>query len=330
MTLPKAKTRPLQKANNRWLLLMHQLPAKPAYLRVKVWRGLQAIGAIGMKNSMYVLPANEQSRGEFERLLRIIDRGGGDGAICEAEFISGVRDDQIQALFNAARDAEYDDLIKELRGFSKQRGKPKPDESNFASTLAKFRRRLADIERIDFFGTSSRVVAEALLAELEHRSITKIGRTKDQSVVDPAALTGRTWVTRQGIYVDRIACTWLIKRFIDHQASFKFVADKQYQPVPGELRFDMHDGEFTHEGDKCSFEVLRERARIKDPALKAIAEIIHDIDLKDEKFARPETAGISHVIAGICRTQASDEVRMTRGAELFEEVYEQFRRRDKG
>ena len=114
-----------------------------------------------------------------------------------------------------------------------------------------------------------------------------------------AALRDRTWVTRQGVYVDRIASAWLIRRFIDPQARFKFVSGKGYRPQAGELRFDMFEAEFTHEGDKCTFEVLLERGALKDPALRAIAEIIHDIDLKDDKFGRTEVAGIRTLVEGI-------------------------------
>jgi hypothetical protein len=140
-------------------------------------------------------------------------------------------------------------------------------------------------------------------------------------------LTGKSWVTRQDIHVDRIACAWLIKRFVDPKGSLKFVSGKSYAPGPGEYRYDMQDGEFTHEGENCSFETLLVRARIADPALKAIGEIIHDIDLNDGKFGHAETPGIAHVIAGICRTQGSDEARVARGQELFDDIYEQFRRR---
>jgi hypothetical protein len=140
-------------------------------------------------------------------------------------------------------------------------------------------------------------------------------------------MTGKIWVTRRDIHVDRIASAWLIKRFVDPKGSLKFVSGKVHAPQPGEYRYDMQDGEFTHEGDNCSFETLLDRARIADPALKAIGEIIHDIDLNDGKFGHPETSGIAHVIAGICRTQASDEARVARGTELFDDIYEQFRRR---
>ena len=119
----------------------------------------------------------------------------------------------------------------------------------------------------------------------------------------------------------------LIKRFVDPKGSLKFVSGKSYVPGPGEYRYDMQDGEFTHEGDNCSFETILTRARITDPALKAVGEIIHDMDLNDGKFGHPETPGIAHVIAGICQTQGSDEARVARGKELFDDIYEQFRRR---
>jgi hypothetical protein len=317
----------LKTGEGRWLLLLHHLPAKAAYLRVKVWRALQAMGAIRLKHSTYMLPASAPTRRQFEHLLREIDAKGGEGAICEAEFLSGVRDDEIRALFNAAREADYDVLIEALRLSSRSydKGKRKSDPG---PAVQKFRRRLDEIERVDFFSASGRIAAETLLAEVEHRPIKNDGRSKAGGG-DISALQGRTWVTRQGIYVDRIACAWLIGRFIDRRPRFKFVTAKHYEPAPGELRYDMHNGEFTHEGDKCSFEVLLERLPVKDPALKAIAEIIHDIDLKDRKFNRPETAGIAHVIAGICRSQGEDEARMARGRELFDNTYEQFRRADR-
>jgi hypothetical protein len=315
---------------SRWLLLTHQLPEKSAYLRVKIWRSLRAIGAVGLKNSLYVLPAGEQACRDFERILREIDRNGGSGAVLEAELVFGLRDDQVRALFNTARDKDYDALIKELREAGRASAKTR-SKADSAAILPKFRQRLAEIEQIDFFEPSSRVTAEALLAEFEHRSITKKKSSAGhRAPLDPASLSSRTWVTRQGIHVDRIACSWLIRRFIDPEAKFKFVIGRTYEVKPGELRYDMQDGEFTHEGEKCSFEVLIERAEIKDAALEAIAEIIHDIDLKDGKFGRPETAGIAHVIAGICRNQGEDEARMARGKELFDDTYEQFRKKHKG
>ncbi len=309
-----------------WLLLVHQLPAKPAYLRVKIWRQLQSLGAVSLKNSVFVLPASEQARGDFQRLLSEIEHQGGKGLICRAEFVAGLRDDQVRTLFNAARDTAYDAIAKDMRLFTqatRKAGKRKPD---FDTALIKFRQRFSDAARIDYFGAPGRFQAEALLAGLEHSPIARAAGSPKRAAIDFKRISARTWVTRKDIHVDRIACAWLIKRFVDPKGTLKFVSGNDYRPLPGELRFDMRDGEFTHEGEDCSFETILKRAGIANPALRAIGEIIHDIDLKDGKFGRPETAGIAHVIAGICRTHADDEARIARGKELFDDTYEQFRR----
>jgi hypothetical protein len=140
---------------------------------------------------------------------------------------------------------------------------------------------------------------------------------------------GRTWVTRKGIHIDRIACAWLIKHFIDPQAEFKFISGKGYQAGPHELRFDMFEAEFTHEGDHCSFETLLDRFALDDSALDAIAEIVHDIDLKDEKFGRPETAGIDHLVTGLAMAHKEDEPRLERCSAIFADLYAYFRRKSR-
>ena len=132
---------------------------------------------------------------------------------------------------------------------------------------------------------------------------------------------GRTWVTRTGIKVDRMASAWLIRKFIDPKARFKFVSAKGYEPRKGELRFDMFEAEFTHEGDLCTFEVLVQRFGLVDPALLAVAEIVHDIDVKDGKYRREEAAGVAQLIAGIAAAHPSDEERLARGATLFDDLH---------
>ena len=144
---------------------------------------------------------------------------------------------------------------------------------------------------------------------------------------DRTRVRGRTWVTRTGIHIDRMASAWLIRRFIDPSATFKFVPGKGYRPERGELRFDMFEAEFTHEGDKCTFEVLLDRCGLKDAALRAIGEIIHDIDLKDGKFGRTEVAGIRTLMEGIGAATKDDAQRIARGTEVFNDLYEYFRKK---
>ena len=314
-----------------WLLLIHQLPAQPAYLRVKIWRRLQGIGAIPLKNGVHVLPMNEETQEDFEWLLREIRKGGGEAVVCEARLIDGITDQDIRALFDRARDADYAEVVKDAQALRKSlRPRPKPDAlADVRAQVARLRKRLADIVAIDFFGAIGRETAEAAIRNLEARLNEDADvKGKDQSAAKPAeTLRNRTWVTRQGVQVDRIASAWLIKRFIDRGARFKFVPGTGYTPQPGELRFDMFEGEFTHRGDRCTFEVLLDRCALKDAALRAIAEIIHDIDLKDGKFGRTEVAGIRTLIEGIGAATSDDTQRIARGGEVFNDLYEYFRKK---
>ena len=153
----------------RWLLLIHQLPAKPAYLRVKVWRRLQALGAVTVKNSVYALPANEQTQEDFEWLLKEIAEGGGEAMICEARLIDGLCDQEVRSLFNAARDADYDGLAKEARSLAETlAGEIAPAARADARTrLARLKASAQQIVAIDFFGANGRETVDGLLATLE-------------------------------------------------------------------------------------------------------------------------------------------------------------------
>ena len=231
----------------RWLILIPQLPPKPDYLRVKLRRRLQKIGAVSLRNAVYVLPNRDDAIEDFMWLRRELKDDGADAIICTADVIAGATDEEIMTLFGDATDT-----------------------------------------------------AEA-----------------------KSEMHGRTWVTRAGVFIDRIASAWLIRRFIDRAAIFKFVSPKGYRRRESELRFDMFDGEYTHEGDRCTFEVLLDRFSLDDPALHAIGEIVHDIDLKDEKFNRAETAGVQSVITGIAAAHADDSERIAQGAAIFDALYSQ-------
>ncbi|MSP02236.1 MAG: hypothetical protein EXR07_14470 [Acetobacteraceae bacterium] len=295
-------------------------------------------------------------------------------------------------MFNAARDADYDALTKEVRAFGEtleaerpmaarfnsdsrpsprrhgpacpghparhcaETGGPPPIESgeghderengtsiikragitaeraDLRTRLARLKANLAQIVAIDFFGANGREIVDGLIAGLEAQLDEEAAMKQAAAKSTPAAsgfgaLTNRVWVTRQGVYVDRIASAWLIRRFIDPDARFRFVRAKNHVPQPGELRFDMFEAEFTHEGDRCTFEVLLGRLGSNDKALTAIAEIVHDIDLKDTKFGREETGGIAHLVTGLCHASKDDARRLEQGAGVFDNLYEYFRKR---
>lgn len=302
-----------------WLMLLHNIPPKPAYFRVKIWRRLQGLGAVAVKNAAYVLPRNEQTLEDLSWVCRAIEEGGGEAVLCEARFIDGIDDPGLRAQFDAARDADYAAIAEEARTLAEA-----PAEDELEAGLRRLRRRFEQVAAIDFFQAEGRGAAESALFGLE-------GRMKRRQALPAAAPdkaggkpTGRVWVTRAGVFVDRIASAWLIRRFVDPQARFKFVAERSYMPNPDELRFDMYDAEFTHEGDRCSFEVLAARFAPADPALAQLAEIVHDIDLKDGKFQRAEAGGLAQMMTGICAATNDDDERLKRGGELCETLYRSF------
>jgi len=317
-----------------WLLLIHQIPPKPPYLRVKVWRRLQSIGSVPIKNSVYVLPNTDEAREDFEWILKEIRTQGGDASICEARLVDGLTDDEVHRLFTDAREADYRDLSAAIRAFGQAtlpaRARSLSDDvrAQVEGGVARFRKRLAEIAKIDFFTASGRVAVEGLLGDLEQRTApARPARAPEPRRMAVADVRRRTWVTRKGIHIDRIACAWLIRRFIDPEATLKFVPPRGYEPSARELRFDMFDAEFTHDGDLCSFEVMLRDFDLADPALRAVAEVVHDVDLKEAKYDREETRGVDHLVAGLAWAETGDEERLARGTAIFDALYGWFGRR---
>jgi hypothetical protein len=292
---------------DKWLLLVHQIPPKPDYFRVKVRRRLQRIGAVALKSSVYVLPSREETLEDFRWLLREIVADGGDASLCVAEFIEGVTRSSLEAMFAAERDAEYREISAEA-------------EEVGADELARLRRRLDEVIAIDYFGASGRKTAERAIAAAESR-LDRAGSAKNE--LD--RMRDLVWVTRSDVFIDRIASAWLIRRFIDPKARFKFTASRTYRPKPGEVRFDMYEGEYTHEGERCTFETLLEHAGLRDKGLRAIAEIVHDIDCKDGRYGRDEAPGVAALMRGLVRAYPADSARLKEGATLLDQLYASLR-----
>lgn len=324
---PERRTREISATEipRTWLLLAFQLPTQEAYQRVKIWRRLQSLGAVSFRNSLYVLPAGDATLEDFEWVLREVREAGGDGALFEAQPTASSSDHTLCALFSDAREADYEVLAEELRaaGAAKPSGANAEPAEN-SQLIARIRRRLREIEAIDFFNANGRETVHALLRSLEADS----PPARSDSLMSPSKslddLRGRTWVTRAQVRVDRMASAWLIRRQIDPGAQFRFVVERGYRPAGDELRFDMYEAEYTHDADRCTFEVLLALNPEQDAALTAIAEIVHDLDIKDHKFDRPESAGVRQLLEGIIAGTSDDEERLKRSAVLFDDLYRSF------
>jgi hypothetical protein len=330
--MPKRAPSSDPEARARWLLLIHQIPQKPDYFRIKVAKRLARLGAVAVKRSVYVLPLSEAALEDCQWVAREITAEGGEATVCEATFVEGLTDAQLEALFQAAREADYQELAEEARELVSRvprRVRAGAEEQRqVEADLARLKKRLGEVVALDFFNAPARVPAEAALAEVERRLV----RAAPSPKVKPPgreAYSGRTWVTRKNIHVDRIGSAWLVRRFIDPKARFKFVPGQGYRATDGEVTFDMFEATFTHVGDKCTFEVLVDSFELREPGVRAIAEIIHDIDVKDGKFGRPEAFGLAALVAGMALSERDDEARLAFGERVFGALFEALRRKGK-
>jgi len=295
----------------RWLILVHRIPSRPLYLRAKMRQRLAAAGAIAVKNSVYLLPHGAETLEDLQWIAQEIVAGGGDARLFAGDFVDGVANDAAVAQFRQERDADYAALLDEARAARK---------SDLAAAYPRLTRRFEEIRTIDFFEAEGRSTVEQAIADIESR-LEKEKKEEAKMLQAKPELRGKTWVTRPGVKVDRMASAWFIRRFIDPKARFRFI-DPSAPKKEGELRFDMVGGDFTHEQDRCTFETLVRRIGLPDKRVRAIAEMVHDLDLKDSKYGRAETAGVRMILDGIMARTESDDERIERAFGVFDDVYD--------
>jgi len=308
--------------SDHWLLLVHTIPPTPPYLRAKVMRRLTKLGALSLKRSTYLLPADEGTIEDFQWLRQEIRDEGGDAWVVDARFVAGLRDEEIRDGFRAMRSHDYRALAAEARALLDRLrdGASGQDHSAIEADRRRLLRRVEATRRIDFFHAAERDEVEALMSTIERLVAT--GNKKPTQVPEREELRSRTWATRTGVKVDRMASAWLIRRFIDPAATFVFVAPENTASLPDALRFDMFEGEFTHDGNRCTFEVLLAvSGQGDDRGLAAIAQIVHDLDLRDDRYQRPETAGVTALIDGIVARFQDDHRRIAESTPLFDALY---------
>lgn len=310
-------------ADPRWLLLGHQLPTRSSNARVKAWRRLQQVGAVPARNSVYVLPNTEQCREDFEWIRSEIVALGGEATVFTADAISEGGADDIVAAFQRARDDEYRLLKTDVDRFGKSTGRLRTARDGATGrSLRALRERFSAIERNDFFDAPARRRTADALAALEKAAAS--GRQSPPASVraslSPERFRGKRWVTRRRPGVDRMASAWLIRQFIDSHATFAF-ADRA---ADGDVPFDMYAGEFSHQGDSCTFEVLAGRFELKSAAITKVAQIVHDLDMKDTKYGLPEAVAVGRMVEGLRALHADDQILLERGMAIFDALAHSF------
>jgi hypothetical protein len=309
-------------APDGWLLLVHQLPPKPLYLRAQVRRRLAQVGAIPLKNSVYVLPDRNECLEDFQWIAQEAVAGGGEACVCRAEFIDGVNPEELRTRFRTATDERLQEhraaLVQRLAEIRRRK-----TGASGGPDLLRLQRQIDDALRTDFFASDVATEVRTLMTVIR-TAIAKSAPKSSPPGASAAALKGRVWVTRSDPHIDRLATAWLIRRFVVPAARFRFVDRSGGVVRPEDRAFDMTGADFTHEGDRCSFETMCARLRLTDPALAELAEIVHDLDLKDGKFGRADAAGVERLVDGLSAAHPDSGTRTIAALPLFDALFASF------
>jgi len=315
-----------------WLLIFYSVPSHPVSNRMMIWRKLAKVGAVQLKGAVYILPATEEHEEFLQWLIGEVKSMGGDGAFVKSAEIRTMTDADIRGLFTTQADQEYHRLEKALDVLERKvqsirKGTKSEEGKRLSDQVAKFTKEFEGIVKRDFFNSLMGKAMKKRIQALES-GLRDAGKKapEDAALVVPRRLQdyqGKNWATRRNPFVDRMASAWLIKRFIDPKASFVFIDERDVASLDNTtLAFDMRGAAFTHVGDLCTFEVLVKSFGIKDKAVKKIAEIVHDLDVKDDKYGKPEASGVEEILAGIRKTAKNDADGIERGMAAFEMLYQ--------
>lgn len=309
----------------RWLVFSYSLPTKAqSSPRVTLWRRLRRVGAISAKTGIHLLPHRDDCVEAFQWLAQEVKQAQGEALILYVDQVDGLSDPEIVELFRAARQVEYEKITAEaatLAATLEQRQKNRAAAGDdpleeVRGAIAKLRKRHNDSLRIDFFDCPAATGAAAALMQLE-QAVSPLDTPEALSTATLAEYYSRRWVTRPRPFIDRLACAWFIRRFINAEAPIRYST----KPEPDEVAFDMPEAEFGHQGNRCSFEVMVQRFGLEKPGVGAIAEIVHELDLHDGQYTHPEADGLDTIVRGWLLMGLSDQELEAQGLALFDGLY---------
>lgn len=280
-----------------------------------------------MRNSVYVLPNSPQAREDFEWVKAEIEALKGEASVFVANTVDARVSEDIAGAFRHARRQDYEAIRREaekLLGGLRRAGRAgRP--ARLTQAARALRERLARVEAADFFQAPGRDEAVEATEQL-HRLLIGAQRPRNQppggEQLDMQAFQQRIWVTRPRPGIDRMGSAWLIRRFVDRRATFRF-AEK---PPEGKraVPFDMYGVDFSHHGRECTFETLVRRFRLEDPALKWLGRVVHQLDLKDESEPLPEAAAVGRMVEGLRQMYSDDQELLEQGMRVFEALYQSY------
>lgn len=300
-----------------WLVFTYSLPSKASSSpRVALWRRLRRTGAIAL-GGVQVLPSRDDTLEALKWLAQEVQHANGEALVMHVEAFEGMSDQTVIKKFREARQEDYADLIVKITDLENTlTSSGEGDRTPVRDSLEKLYKHHAEIRQIDFFGCPEQDIVATRLNQLSQAILPPVPSV----TIIPRAIEDyqdTRWVTRPRPHVDRLACIWLIRRFINPQAVIRYRKTAQASEVP----FDMDRGEFRHQGNLCTFEVMVQSFRLQDPGLQTIGEIVHEIDLRDGLYLHPQIAGIEALLRGWLLADFPDEELESHGIALFEGLY---------
>lgn len=301
-----------------WLVFSYSLPSKASSSpRVTLWRRLRRIGAIAI-NSVQILPERDECLEAFQWLAQEVQKAKGEALIMRVEQFEGLSDAEIVERFREACREEYAQIDTEATKLEKalESLTESEERTSISESLERLYKQHAEISRIDFFDCLEGAQVIAHLNQIA-QNISPSDAAMEIAAVAVEQYQHRQWVTRPRPHVDRLACIWLIRRFINPNASIRYAKEA----AADEVTFDMDAGEFQHQGNLCTFEVMVKAFGLDNPGLQILGQIVHEIDLRDGLYRQPQTAGVDALLRGWLLANFSDEALETHGVALFEGLY---------
>jgi hypothetical protein len=302
-----------------WLLTIAQLPTEDPASRMRVLRTLESLGAAVMREGVYLLPDTPANRQSLEALTDYIGKIAGSANLLQVSALSPEQHSAYVRLFD--RSARYENLIKTVE--SLRIGFGHSDPAAISRVVHKQRREFESIAALDFFPSEARTRAEAALAQADAEVRKLLFPAQSQPALAPGeALLGRTWVTRKPLWADRLACAWLVRRFVDPEATLTFL--EKTQPLPADaLTFGFEGAHFANSETRVTYEEMLVKLDLaKNPALVKIGSIVHFLEVRGTPVA--EAAGVQTLLQGAQRRSNSERELITEAEKTFDLLYEAY------
>lgn len=308
-----------------WQLLILTLPGDNAAARVRIWRALKALGCGALRDGVYLLPLRQATQGVLAQQVGPVEAIGGTAWLLDVEVDAGTSA-RLAALFD--RSDDYAALIDEIAACQADLAALEPVA--LRRQLKGLRRSLEGLLAIDYFPGAGRAEAQSRLAELERLAQARLhpdeprAQQADIPLRDRADYRGRLWATRRDLWVDRVASAWLIRRFVDPDAAFRWLAKPADCPADA-LGFDFDGAAFSHVGERVTFETLLASFGLEaDAALMRLGRVIHALDVGGLAL---EAGGLEAVLKGMkARLRDDDDTLLDEAGRVLDDLYRAFQK----